>query len=493
MLQRWRGWAAAHRYEGIAALNGAVVMTLELVGARTIVPYFGSSIYVWTAVVGVILAGLSVGYWYGGKLADDAAEERNLALVLLVAAAVQLVVVLVRDPVLAAVAQGHVDLRLRAVSAAVVLFLPVNVLMGMVSPFLAKLKVTSLKDTGKSVGGLYAAGTVGSIAGTFACGYWLISWLGNRELGLLCVLGLLAASLAARPVAYWWARVALTGAAVTALLLPQAARAAAPGVRLVYDTDSAYARIQVLEARQLGHNLRLLVTDQASAESGLYTDAPGVAAFSYVQRFLDAADVVRPKRVLLIGGGAFIFPRLLLERHPGTRVDVVDIDPKLDQVAAKYFGYRPDPRLRVFHEDGRTFLNAPAPSSYDMIFMDAFNSTTPPFQLTTREAAAKLAGRLAPDGVVVMNLISAAIGPEAKFARAELATYEAQFPAVRMGPADAGAKHSARPVNLILAAGPVASLPAVGDALRLPSAKAGPGTVLTDDFAPVEEWTAALQ
>jgi MFS family permease len=322
------------RYEAIALLNGALVMVLEIVGARMVAPYFGSSIYVWTAVVGVILGGLSLGYWYGGKLADRAAEDRYLALILQMAAGVLLLTLATQSVTLGTTMQAQVDLRVKAAFAALLLFLPANFLMGMVSPYLAKLRLTSLKDAGSSVGRLYAAGTVGSIVGTFASGYWLISWFGNRKLGLLVVAGLLVASWLARPAAYWWQRLVVAALTMAALLWTPGT--AWGGVRLLYDGDSSYQRLRVLEMPFEGQMVRALVTDNSSAESGISVAHPDVPAFEYIRAFLKAAEVQQPKRVLMIGGGAYVFPTLLVKRMPNVRVDVVEIDPKLDEVAAKY-------------------------------------------------------------------------------------------------------------------------------------------------------------
>jgi hypothetical protein len=172
-----------YRYELIAVLNGAIIMVLEIVGARIIAPHFGSSVYVWTAVIGVILGVLSAGYWYGGRLADRHASDRGLSLILGLAALVLLVSLLTRELSLGLAETLGGDIRLQALVAALLIFAPANFLMGTVSPYLAKLRITELSTAGSSVGGLYAAGTAGSIVGTFAAGYWLISVMGNRALG----------------------------------------------------------------------------------------------------------------------------------------------------------------------------------------------------------------------------------------------------------------------------------------------------------------------
>jgi predicted O-methyltransferase YrrM len=487
MIGRFWKWYSAYRYELIAVLNGAIIMVLEIVGARIIAPPFGSSVYVWTAVIGVILGALSLGYWYGGKMADRGASDRGLAVILVLAAAVLLMSLLTREVTLAlAVAVGG-DIRLQALAAAVILFGPANFLMGTVSPYLAKLRIANLATAGASVGRLYAAGTLGSIVGTFAAGYWLIAVLGNRALGLWLVVGLIVASLMAERRRWVWQRTAVAVAVGVLMVLPRFEQARAGQAPLLYDGDSTYARWQVLEVPYKGQPARLITSDWNAVESGMFVNEPGRPAFDYIERFLNVAEAMGgPRRVLVIGGGTYTLPRMLLERYPGTMVDVVEIDPKLDELAAHFFGYKPDPRVRVIHEDGRTFLNGNQ-EVYDVVFIDAFASTVPPFQLTTVEAVERVARSLAPDGVVAVNLIAAQAGAGAAFAQAEAATYRARFAQVAVAPAVAGSAATARQ-NLILMAGRHAErVQTVVNRFGTGRAEVGPGPVLTDDFAPVEQ------
>jgi len=375
--------------------------------------------------------------------------------------------------------------------AAVILFAPANALMGMVAPYLAKLRLTNLEQAGSRVGRLYAAGTVGSIVGTFAAGYWLIAWLGNRSLGLGLVAGLVAVAVLASPRGYWWWRAGLVIAAAGALLL-----GGGPGLaglrqsRLVYDGDSAYSRLRVMDVAT-ARPQRLLVTDNMAAQSGVYLDGSGEPLFAYMKRFVAAAaaDERAPERVLVIGGGAYTLPGLLLARYPNVLVDVVEIDPKVDELAERFFGWRPDGRVRIVHQDGRVFLNANR-TEYDLIFMDAFTSLVPPFQLTTAQAVERLSAGLAPDGAVVVNLIAARTGRGAALAKDELATYRRQFGLVAVGPAEPDLPPELRQNLILVAGGSGGRAGRIATGLGVETGPvfgaAGSGRVLTDDFAPVE-------
>jgi spermidine synthase len=259
---------------------------------------------------------------------------------------------------------------------------------------------------------------------------------------------------------------------------------------VIYDGDSAYSRLQVLESTAMRPK-RFLLTDNVSAQSGVYLDEPNEPLFEYIRAFSQAAAAAgEVRRVLLIGGGAYTLPRLILQQYPEARVDVVEIDPKLDELAERYFGWQPDPRVRIIHTDGRVFLNTNQ-QDYDLIYMDAFSSLVPPFQLATTEAVAKLARGLASGGAVVVNLVGAPQGKGAAFVEAEYATYHEHFGLVSVAQAQPAAPPQVVQ-NLLLVAGTekgrasrIAAAPGMSARVLV-----NVGQVLTDDFAPVEQLLA---
>lgn len=472
---------ARYRYELIAALSGAVVMILELVGSRLMAPYFGTSIYVWTAIIGVILGALSWGYWYGGKLADRGASDKGLMVILAMAALVVAFALLVQASVLPLVASLRLDVRISAVLSALLLLAPASALLGLVSPYVAKLRLRSLKTAGASIGRLYAAGTVGSIAGTFLAGYWLIAVFGNFTLGIMVTIALVAISF----VAEWRTLAAgrIIGAAAGAIILGFAATRPIPGV--LADTDSAYARYQVSEATNGGQKIRYLLMDNIGAQSGVIVGREQTLIFEYTQGFKAVADVYgASERVLVIGGGAYTFPGTLAAERPGTKVDVVEIDPALDRIAADYFGYRARPNLNLIHEDGRVFLNRNS-STYDLVYIDAFSSLTPPYQMTTREAAVRMKTALKDQGGLVVNIIAAPNTNDPYFL-ATSATYRSLFEdmvILRVQPRVASEYRQ----NLLFVMGN-RDIVKRAATLGYPDVPvpAG-GQLLTDDYAPVEQ------
>ena len=135
-------------------ISGALVMIYEIVGSRLLAPYIGASTYVWTSLIGVILAALSLGYWLGGKWADRKPEIKILALVIFLAGGLVSLTILLHDLILSVIAQFYVGLEIKSVIAALILFAPASVFLGFVTPYAVKLKMNSLADSGKTVGRL---------------------------------------------------------------------------------------------------------------------------------------------------------------------------------------------------------------------------------------------------------------------------------------------------------------------------------------------------
>lgn len=467
-----------YRYEIIAAVGGAVVMILELVGARMVAPFFGTSIYVWTAMIGVILGALSLGYWYGGILADRRANDQILMRVIVIAALSIYLCVIVQEVLLTAIAGVNVDVRISTVLAAVCLFAPAAILLGVVSPYVAKLRVSSLKTSGQSIGRLYAAGTSGSIIGTFLAGYWLIGWFGNKTLGFSLVAVLVALSFAA----HWrdWAirRIALLLLALLGVVLPTAS-----SFGVVADIDSAYSRYIVKETNE-SYPRRLLTTDPFSMQSAQYIDDPEILALDYTERFMRVAAALKPDTALIIGGGAYTFPDALASTYPRTRVDTIEIDPKLTDIASRYFHFQPKSNSRIYHEDGRVFLNRAPQDRYDTVFLDAFSSLTPPYQLTTLEATAGVRRTMKADGVAVANVIAS---HDDSYGRAMAATYREVFAYVDIYPVHPEISDAKRQNLIVVMTDTEAKRQRVRAALSTSPVTMPSGMILADDFAPIEQ------
>lgn len=468
-------------------LSGAVVMTFELVGSRLLAPFLGSGLVVWTSLIGVVLGALSLGYWIGGVMADARREADTFAGLLMGSGLLIALTALVSEPILGwGVPPGGVELH--SVLVSLVLFAPASVVLGCVSPYATRLGMSGLKEAGRHIGTVYAVSTAGSILGTFAAGFFLIPLWGSTRL-LFLVAGvqvLVALPFSSRR---WMPLLAL--AVVLAALAWQDSRPPEPG--LLLDTDTPYSRVRVVRSRDAqGRPLNLLVDSPAGAQAASYLDSDELVfdclrAFRLVNHILP-----EPRRALLIGGGGFAWPRDFLGWNPWSQMDVVEIDPAMDEIARQFFRHRSDPRVRVFHEDGRVFLNR-RPGPYDVVFMDAFGtSDTIPFQLTTVEALRRVSEALVPRGVVLANLLGSPEGRGAAFIRRQVASYRQVFPRVLLFQVDPRLGMTSLQNLTLLALKdartpfPPGREPGQPEGVLRSVLRVRPDEPLTDDHAPVE-------
>ena len=481
--------------EAAVFICGALVMSYEIVGARIVAPYLGSSTYIWTSLIGVILGALSLGYWLGGRMADRRPQLRVLSAAIFIAGGLVSLTILVKSVFLGSIARSTLPLELLALFASLTLFAPASVALGFVIPYATKLRLVSLSDTGRTVGRLYALSTLGSILGTFAAGFFFIPFVGSTRTLYLIAGALFGLALLISPVI-------AERRNITALILfafavggseLEAAYLRSVGV---VEFDSEYNRIRILETkdRRTGLPMTAMVIDPFAVQSARFIDSNELV-LEYT-KFFRLVRHYRPdhRTALMIGGAGYSFPQELLREHPDSTIDVAEIDPAMTAAAKEHFGLKPDPRLRIFHEDGRRFINRADPKSYDAVFVDAFGTLfSVPFHLTTVEAVRELERLLSDDGVVIVNIGSALNGPADGFLASTLATYRSVFPFVEVFKVD-GDVEGGKVQNFIVVARktepkfPADPHPQVTPLLanKLDAARIREGQILTDELAPVE-------
>lgn len=411
--------------------SGAALMGLEIVGSRVLAPVFGTSIFVWGALITTFLASLSIGYAVGGKLAD----RRPSALLLgniLVGAGILLWALLYRPaPILDLFARAPVPDRFRSLLAALGLFAVPSVMMGAVTPFATRLAAREIHSIGRTAGNLAAVSTAGSILGTFAMAFVLIPAfpLDPILFGLgatLVVTGGIAAreKLALRlPVT-----LLLCGAAAGAFLAaPAPVALPVPDGTLVFSKETAYHRLRVVDQgvrRGLWFDNRL----QGWVSKGR---GPSDDRRNYRDGLL-AAMALRPwppRSVAVLGLGAGMVPAFLTEKAPEVATTSIEIDPEVVAVARRYFGFAEDANDRVVVGDGRAEL-ARLPGKFDVVIMDAYFSDSLPFHLTTREFLELCREKLTDDGVYVANMVGIMTGQDNALFWATYKTLQQVFPRV---------------------------------------------------------------
>lgn len=470
------------RYEIIAFCAGFVLMAYELVAARLLAPSIGSSIYVWTSVIGVMIAALAAGYAAGGWIADMRANPLDVVRLQFLAALSLVATLLFYKEVLDWLVIGVPDPRLQGVLAAVALFMPTSFLLGMISPYLAKLRVESIETTGRSVAGLSALNSIGGIAGTFCAGFLFFSLIGSRETLILLSALLITSSWLVQPRSLVKLRIGATAYLVFVSVILFATPVKAAAFEASLDTPTSH--YDILNTFYKGRSIRLLITDPHGFQSGVFMSGNKDLAFDYTQTMAKAVSLAPKKqRILMIGGGVFTMPEYLAKKYPNAKIDVIEIDSQLPAIAQKYFRYESQPNIQIITADARAYLPRISSGQYDLVMVDAFNNdSNVPFALTTREYTAQLRRVLTPSGSVIVNMIGG--GGECMSLVASFnAAYRQQLAYSHVVGLDPN--HPEKRQNMVAVYSNNAldwALP-IGPVVQIDSSKA---LLLTDNLAPIE-------
>lgn len=405
-------------------IAGAVVMALELVGSRILAPDFGNSIFVWGSLIGVVLTALSLGYRYGGRLADRILSHRTFSSIIFSAGLVTLFIPYL-SPIVIDLALGlGLGNRYGPLLVTTLLLGLPTFLLGMVSPYAIKLATASLSSLGQVAGNLYALSTLGSIAGTFATVFILIPSMDVRTI----ISGLGIALLAASLISLSWVPRILFVMVVLLVLSPFSGlllEAYVHSGNVVYEKETLYSHLDVVDS----NGIRTLYLN-GMPHSAMYLDGSSNLVFTYTKYFALGFGFNKDiDEVLFVGGGGFSGPKKFLQDYPEVKVDVVEIDADVIYVAKRFFNVKDDPRLTVYNEDGRSYLSRTT-KTYDLIILDAYSTTYVPFHLMTHEFFETLYGRLNEQGVVVSNLITSLVGDTSNLFWAEYKTVAQIFPSL---------------------------------------------------------------
>lgn len=467
-------------------LCGAIVMALELVASRILSPYVGSSNMVWTSIIGVILISMSFGYWIGGRLADKNPNFNLLATNILIAAIMISIVPIFETAVIKQLALSNISLSVSAVCSTLITFAIPSAFLAMVSPYSIKLMEANDKNVGSISGKLSAISTLGSIFGTFFTGFVLIQLVGNKIIILMssALLIILAGLLFIMKVK---TKIKVLAISITIVLINISIGNAyffTDNPDIIVDKDSRYSRIWVRELE----DYKVLQVERA-VESYLTGDGK----FGSYLRYYDLFDHYIPeaKNVLMIGGAAYTYPIHFLDTFENKNIDVVEIDPKMTEIAQEHFGLQNNTRLNIYHEDGRSFINK-CQNKYDVILIDAFKGHNIPFELTTEEAYSRMKELLNEKGCIIVNVISSIDGHNSGLIMREFSTVGNVFEGVKVFDVGDGAPDEFRNLMLIGFNHKVSDEDSKKYSEMLAKEVKGFHSELegfTDDFAPVERYT----
>lgn len=464
----------------VVFVASACTLVLELVAGRILAPYIGVSLYTWTSIIGVTLAGISVGNYIGGRLADRYPDRRTLGIILAAGGIASLAILPLIGIATAVPTATLVDaadrlgggLRLdralilifRIVVITTLIFLPPTLILGMVSPVVIKLTLRDLSRSGSLVGKIYAISTLGSIIGTFLTGFLLVQLLGTRFIVLSTGLILLALALTfgnllkARAAAPALA----VGLALVALLVPARnasaygcfnggsntgeclGRAWSDGLQQATDNgclrETNYYCIKAYTQAPAGPNepaVQTLVLDHLVHSYNSLED-PNYLKYGYIKVYAEVASYLASRlpnqdlRVLYIGGGGYTLPRHIEATYPNARQEVIEIDPGVTRTVYERFGVDPaTTKITTYNVDARLVMNQLVQQNagkYDLIIGDAFNDLSIPYHLTTREFDGMVKTLLKDDGYYLTLVIDKLNG--GKFIPAYAKTVRTVWPSI---------------------------------------------------------------
>jgi len=393
------------RFLAVVVLPGAVLMALEIVSSRLLAPQFGNSVYVWGSIIGVFLGAMSAGYVAGGRWADRSPRLAALGRLLLAAAVIQWATALGGRAAVAALGAWTGGRPAGTLLAATLLFAPATFFLATVAPFALRVAARDPERLGGLAGRLYALSTFGSLAGTLAATFLLIPSLPLDAIFALLVSG------SALSAALCFDRQGTRLLAASLLVAAGPWLAPRPGGGEVEVLAERITPYQTLVVREVGGE-RTLESD--GTRHGALRVATGEPSLSYLAG-AQAAWLFQPEieRVLVLGLGSGGLGQYLRARFPDLAVTYVEIDPAVPALAERFFGYRTGPRDRLVLDDGRRFVVSAA-ERFDLIYCDTYVGQSVPFHLATREFFREAAARLAPGGVVAVNLAGELDHPFAK-------------------------------------------------------------------------------
>jgi spermidine synthase len=410
------------RLTAVVFAAGVGSLATEIAASRLLAPYFGNSTIVWANVIGLVLASLSLGYWLGGKLADRHPDPRLLGGLVAAAAVMVAVTPFLARPFLDLTVDGLDEVSTGAAIGSffgvLILFAPPVTLLGMVAPFAIRLALESVESAGAVAGRLYAVSTIGSLLGTFLSALVAIPLIGTQRT-LLASAALLALAGATLLGARW---LALGVALASLLALPPGAVKSRDGVLL--EDESLYQFVQVTER----DGARRLYLDEGVAVHSVWRPEE-VLTGGVWDTFLALPPLLdRPLgRVAILGNAGGTTARAMGVYYPAAEIDGVELDPAVTKAGRRYFGLDDNPRLHIHTADARPFLRR-SEGGYDLIVVDAYRPPYVPFYLATREFFELVRKRLAPGGIVALNVAS--VPGDTRLARGIATTLAAEVPAV---------------------------------------------------------------
>lgn len=378
----------------ISFIEGACVMAAEICGAKILSPFFGSSLYVWSAVMAITLGGLAAGYFAGGKLSKRQNKEITLFYIFMLASCCLCFMPFIAEA-FPALATGLPFIPSVIISVFLLLF-PVMVCMGSSSPVLISILTVNAGDSGINSGRIYAISTLGGIVATFLCGFYLIPAVGIRLTLIyfaipMALAGILLINKSQK------SKILFLVAPVLLATMSFSMNKVHPDV--IYQTDGILGKLEIRDELPLSGGTfkirKLLINTIVQTEMNL----GNYHSVSDYIHLLEKNSAYFPKgKALVLGLGGGLTANLFQQQH--YQVTGVEFDQRIIDMAKTYFFLNDS--IKTVCDDARYFINR-GNGKYNVILFDLFKAEEQPSYVITGESLEKLKLMLDKDGVILIN------------------------------------------------------------------------------------------
>jgi len=422
-------------------LIGAVIMALEMVWSRYLIPYFGDTIFTWASLISTVLIALMTGYFGGGYFSDRYLNQKGMLLILFFSSAYILCIPLYSDALMVCISRTIIDVRYGSLlTSFIVIFIPITIL-GMFTPYATKISIANISSSGRGSGLIYGFSTLGSVAGTLLVAFFLIPSIGSRKITFIVSLVNLSVviilimdnlvrshfkrkAIPALGVIYYlplpfiyitlmYMSISGVTFASSDLFAPTKDYAytaqnesllSSQYVGLLESVESQYNNIKVYKSGSYV-TMKFSRANSEFSESTINTSNSMELPLSY-NRTIMAALAYSPdsKKILMVGLGGGAITRYINTFMPSVDITNVELDRDVIKLANKYFGIKEGANFRIIESDGRIYLKQNMNTKYDIIILDAFRGGYIPFHLLTKEYFSLIKEHLNTNGCVVLNL-----------------------------------------------------------------------------------------
>ncbi len=399
-------------------ISSALIMIIELVAGRLIARHVGSSLYTWTSVIGVVLAGISMGNYIGGRAADKTNPKKTLAFLFCISSVTCVLIIILNNRIGNWLWLWKLTWPVHIFLHVLIVFMLPSTLLGTISPVVARMALDKGLPTGQTVGDIYAWGAAGSIAGTFITGFYLIDAFGTVQIiwtvsFVLLVMALLYGSKIF--LSYLWAAILVllwtTGTLAFGQLNDSLGLKEQSDSHIIYEDESQYFYIAV-EQNSKNPDIRTFIQDTGCQGMVVINDINELSLM-HMKIFAAITETFYPEEkplsLLNIGGGGYVFPRYCRHKWPGNEIDVVEIDPAVTHAAIEAFGLKKNAPIVSHNMDARNYIDSMISNNtknkYDFIYQDVENGFSLPFQLVTKQYNEKIFSILHDDGIYLLDIV----------------------------------------------------------------------------------------